>query len=123
MKTKSKEMVLGAFDRLFDKASAKLGIQCDDSDRAVAKQLFEERFATAIEVADNLNISELPDEVMRSMEESIDQLSPAQVVGYIAAMPLARQAQLLMQQISFQAAEQRLIEHLVSQADERYGGN
>jgi hypothetical protein len=57
------------------------------------------------------------------MEDAIDNLSAAQVVGYLAAIPLAHQAQEMLRAIAYRAAEQRLLEHLVSQADDRYGGN
>lgn len=118
-----KEAVLRAFDRLFDKAAAKLRIECNDGEKEEAKRLFAERFSTALEVAGELSMPEIPEEVMRGMEDAIEHLSPAQVVGYLAAIPLAHQAQEMLRAIAFRAAEQRLLEHLVSQADDRYGGN
>src|SRR5579862_2434074 len=118
-----KEVVLRAFDRLFDKAAAKLRIECNDGEKEEAKRLFAERFSAAFEVAGEVNMTEIPEEVMRQMEEAIDHLSPAQVVGYLAAIPLAHQAQEMLRTIAYRAAEQRLLEHLVSQADDRYGGN
>ena len=118
-----KEAVLQAFDRLFDKAAAKLRIECNDSEKEEAKRHFAARFCAALDVAGEITRPEIPEDVMRGMEEAIDHLSPAQVVGYLAAIPLAHQAQEMLRAIAYHAAEQRLLEHLVSQADDRYGGN
>lgn len=118
-----KETVLRAFDRLFDRAAAKLQLEYDDEQKEEAKELFAERFKTALEAANRLNIKEIPEEVMQSMEEAIDQLSPAQVAGHLASIPLAHQAQQIMQLIAHRAAEQRMIEQLIEQADDTYGGN
>lgn len=60
---------------------------------------------------------------MQAMEEAIDHLSPAQVVGYLAAIPLAHQTQEMLRTVAYRAAEQRLLEHLINQADDTYGGN
>ncbi len=118
-----KEAVLRAFDRLFDRAVAKLNLTCDDDEKAEAKELFVQRFQAALDAANQINVEGIPDEVMKAMEEAIDGLSPAQVAGHLASIPLAHQAQQMMQLIAHQAAEQRLIEHLINQADDTYGGN
>ena len=118
-----KEAVLQAFDRLFDKAAAKLRVECSEEEKAEAKRAFAERFSAALEVAGELQMNEIPEEVVRQMEEAIDHLSPAQVVGYLASIPLAHQTQEMLRSIAYRAAEQRLLEHLISQADDRYGGN
>jgi hypothetical protein len=118
-----KEAVLMAFDRLFDKAAAKLRIECNEEDKAQAKQHFAERFSAALDIAGQVYVPEIPEGVMHGMEEAIDQLSPAQVVGYLATVPLAHQTQELLCAIAYRAAEQRLLEHLISQADDKYGGN
>ncbi len=118
-----KEAVLQAFDRLFDKAAAKLRVECTDEEKQEAKRQFAQRFSAALEVAGEISMPEIPEDVMRGMEESIAHLSPAQVVGYLAAIPLAHQAQEMLRSIAYHAAEQRLLEHIVSQADDRYGGN
>jgi len=55
--------------------------------------------------------------------EAIDELSPAAVAGHLATGPLVLHLQEIMQRIALRAAEQRVLERLVSQADERYGGN
>jgi hypothetical protein len=118
-----REAVLQAFDRLFDKAAAKLNVTCDDDEKTAAKQLFADRFSAALDVAGQVTMREIPEEVMRGMEDAIDHLSPAQVVGHLAAIPLAHHAQQMLQTIAHRAAEQRLLEHLISQADDKYGGN
>lgn len=118
-----KEAVLRAFDRLFDRAAAKLQLDCDEDEKAEAKELFVERFKAALDAAGEVDVDEIPEEVMQSMEGAIDSLSPAQVAGHLAAIPLTHQAQRMMQLIAHQAAEQRLIEHLIKQADDTYGGN
>ena len=118
-----KEAVLHAFDRLFDKAAAKLRVTCDEDEKSEAKRLFAERFSSVLDVANQVTMPEIPEAVMHSMEEAIDGLSPAQVVGHLAAIPLAHQAHEMVRAIVHRAAEQRLLEHLISQADETYGGN
>jgi len=118
-----KEAVLLAFDRLFDKAAAKLRIDCTEGEKEEAKRHFAERFAAALDVAGQVNVPEIPEDAMRSMEEAIEHLSAAQVVGYLAAIPLAHQTQEMLRAIAYRAAEQRLLEHLISQADDTYGGN
>jgi len=118
-----KEAVLHAFDRIFDKAAAKLRLECTTEEKADAKHHFAERFSAVLDVAGQVTMPEVPEAAMRQMEDAIDQLSPAQVVGYLAAIPLAHQTQELLRTIAYRAAEQRLLEHLVEQADDRYGGN
>ena len=118
-----REAVLHAFDRLFDKAAAKLRIECNEGDKEEAKRHFAERFSTALDVVGQMPMPEIPEEVMRGMEEAIEHLSPAQVVGYLAALPLAHQTQEMLRAIAYRAAEQRLLDHLIDQADDKYGGN
>jgi hypothetical protein len=118
-----REAVLLAFDRLFYKAATKLRVDCSADEKAEAKRYFTERFAAALDLAGQVTMPPIPDEVICAMEEAIDQLSPAQVVGYLAAIPLAHQTQELLRAVAYRAAEQRLLEHLIEQADDKYGGN
>jgi hypothetical protein len=118
-----KEALLDAFDHLFDRAAVKLNAQCGPGDKAKAKQHFAERFSAALEIAAQVRVPEIPSEVMHNMEEAIEHLSPAQVVGHLASIPLANQAQEMVKMIAYRAAEQRLLEHLIGQADDKYGGN
>jgi len=118
-----KDALLNAFDHLFEKAAAKLHVQCSPEEKEEAKRNFAERFSAALDIAGQVPVPEIPPEVMTAMEQAIDRLSPAQVVGYLAAIPLAQQAQEMMRTIAYRAAEQRLLEHIFKQADDKYGGN
>jgi hypothetical protein len=118
-----KDALLAAFDRLFERAAVKLHVECTAEEQADAKRHFAERFSAALEIAGHVPVPELPPEVMSTMEHAIDELSPAQLVGYLAAIPLAQQTQDMLRTIAYRAAEQRLVEHFVSQADDKYGGN
>ena len=118
-----REAVLGAFDRLFDKAAIKLGIECDERDREEARQTFAQRVSAALDAVAQVQMPQIPEDVISSMEQAIDRLSAAQVVGHLAAIPLAHQAQEMLRAIAHRSVQQRVLEHLISQADETYGGN
>src|SRR5262249_49911632 len=118
-----KEAVLNAFDRLFDKAATKLHVECGTEEKEEAKRHFAERFSAALDVVGQVTSPDIPQEVMKGMEDAIDGLSPAQLVGYLAAIPLAHQAQEMLRAIAYRAAEQKLLDHLITQTDDRYGGN
>jgi hypothetical protein len=118
-----REALLQAFDRLFDVAARKLNVVCSADERAEAKAQFVRRFDAALEIAQRVEVPELPGAVLDEMERAIDELSPAQLVGVIASVPLAQQTQEMLRSIAFRQAEQRLLEHLAMQADTRYGGN
>ena len=118
-----KEALLEAFDRLFDKAAKKLAVECTDEEKEDAKRSFEERFAKLLEALKELQLDELPEEAVKGMEESIDKLRSPDLVALLASVPLAAQAQQLLRQLAFQAAEQRLLEHYISTAEDKYGGN
>jgi hypothetical protein len=118
-----REALLQAFDRLFDAASKKLQVTCTPEERAEAKEQFAQRFDPALAVAQNVEVGDIPGNVVDAMEEAIAQLSPAELAGVIASVPLAQQTQEMLRAIAFRQAEQRLLEHLAQQADTRYGGN
>jgi len=118
-----REALLQAFDRLFDAAAKKLSVVCTPEVRAEAKEQFASRFEHALTLAQKVEIGELPSEVLAAMEAAIAQLSPADLAGVIASVPLAQQTQEMLRAIAFRQAEQRLLEHFALQADERYGGN
>jgi hypothetical protein len=118
-----RDALLQAFDRLFDKAAKKLAVECSESEKAEAKQRFEARFSMLLEALKKLDLPELPDTAVAGMEEAIDKLSPAEVVGLLATVPLVPQAQEMMRLLAYRAAEQRLLEHYVSTASDEYGGN
>jgi hypothetical protein len=118
-----REALLHAFDRLFDAAAKKLNVVCTPEERAEAKTEFASRFAQALGIAEHVQVPELPGGVLEAMETAIAQLSPAELAGVIASVPLAQQTQEMLRAIAFQQAEQRLLEHFAQQADDRYGGN
>jgi ABC-type branched-subunit amino acid transport system substrate-binding protein len=118
-----REALLATFDRLFDKAAQKLNLTCTPEERAEAKQQFEQRFEAALEIARGVEVREMPTEVLDQMEQAIERLSPAEIVGLLASVPLAHQTHDMLRAIAFRAAEQRLLEHYISQADTKYGGN
>jgi hypothetical protein len=115
--------LLQAFDRLFDRAAAKLNVKYTDEERDEARQSFAERFRDAIRVIEASGAARVSSEAMREMEAAIDDLSPAHVAGYLAVGPLAIHLGKVMRSLAVKAAERRLIEDLISQADDRYGGN
>ena len=115
--------MLQAFDRLFDRAAKKLNVECSVEEKEQAKKQFEERFAALLESLRRVNIAEVPAEVLSNMEAAIDRISPTEVVGLLASIPLAHQGHEMMRQVAYRAAEQRLLDHLIQQADDRYGGN
>ncbi len=118
-----RDVILLAFDRLFDKAAQKLSVQCSDAEKADARRRFEERFSMLLEALKSLEIRDLPEEAVVGMEEAIDKLSPADIVGLLATVPLVPQAQEMMRLLAYRAAEQRMLEHYVSTASDKYGGN
>ena len=118
-----KEALLQAFDRLFDRAAKKLHVECTPEEKETAKKQFEDRFAALLEAVAPVDIGEVPDEVLANMEGAIDRISPTEVVGLLASIPIAHQGHEMMRQVAYRTAEQRLLEHLIQQADDRYGGN
>lgn len=120
---KGKEVVLQVFDRLFDRAARKLDLDCDAGARDEARQQFVDRFAFALDAADEFGLDSVPEEVTQSMESALESLSPAQVAGHLASIPIAHHAQQMLRAMAFRAAEQRLLRHLIDQADDTYGGN
>ena len=118
-----KEALFKAFDRLFDKAAHKLSVVCSKEEKDEAKRRFEERFSTLLEALTSLQLRDLPEEAVRSMEEGIDRLSAADLVALLASVPLVTHAQEMLRALAYRAAEQRLLEHYIRSADDTYGGN
>lgn len=116
-----REALLSAFDRLFDAAARKLAVTCTPEERAEAKEQFTRRFESALDVAAKVEVPELPAVVVETMESAIAQLSPAELAGAIASVPLAQQTQEMLRALAYRQAERRLLEHLAAQADTRYG--
>ena len=118
-----RDALLQAFDRLFDAAAKKLNVVCTPEERADAKEQFANRFDQALAIAQKVEVGELPTDVVAAMEGAIGQLSPAELAGVIASVPLAQQTQEMLRALAFRQAEQKLLEHYALQADDRYGGN
>jgi hypothetical protein len=119
----ARDAILAAFDELYDAAAARLNVSATPEERAAARSHFSERFDKALELAGTVDISELPRPVVDAMKEAIAKLSPAELAGVVASIPLAQQTQEMLRAIAMRQAEQRLLEHLALQADTRYGGN
>lgn len=118
-----REVILTAFDRLFDRAADKLRLECSDEERAEAKRSFTERYDDALQVLDQAELPAIPEPTLARMEAAIDQLSPAYIAAHLATGPLALHVQEFMRSLAMRAAEQRLLEHLADRADDSYGGN
>jgi hypothetical protein len=118
-----RDAILSAFDELFDAAATKLNVKATGAERAEARARFADRFDKALELAGTLDIVELPRPVLDEMKAAVDRLSMAELAGVVASIPLAQQTQEMLRSIAVRQAEQRLLEHLAQQADDRYGGN
>lgn len=118
-----REVLLTAFDRLFDRAAEKLSLECTAEERAEAKRFFTERYDDALQVLDQAQFPAIDEPVMANMEAAIDKLSPAYIAAHLATGPLALHVQEFMRALAVRAAEQRVLEHLVSRAEDAYGGN
>jgi hypothetical protein len=118
-----RDALIKAFDRLFDKAAHRLSVECSVEDKEEAKRRFEERFSTLLDALKQVDLRDLPEEALRTMEEGIAKLSPADLVALLASVPLVTHAQDMLRTLAYRAAEQRLLEHYISSADDRYGGN
>jgi hypothetical protein len=115
--------LLAAFDRLFERAAAKLHFEYSAAEKAEARAQFGRRLAPVLDALDALDAGGVPEAALLEMEAAIDALSPADIAGHLAAAPLARHVQRCLRALALRAAEQRVLEYVVSQADDRYGGN
>jgi len=115
--------MLAAFDRLFERAASKLNLECTPEDRDQARRDFVERYDEALKHLDDSEVAPISEPLLTHMEAAIDRLSPGYVAGHLASAPLAMHLYETVRRIELRAAEQRLLEHMVRQADDRYGGN
>ena len=118
-----REVLLTAFDRLFEKAADKLQLECTPEQRAEAKRFFTERYDDALKILDNAEFPAIEEPVLTRMEAAIEELSPAYIAAHLATGPLALHVQEFIRSIAVRAAEQRVLEHLANRAVETYGGN
>ena len=123
MSMSARDAILAAFDELFDVAAAKLNVSCSPEERAAARARFAERFDKALAMAGTVDMAELPRPVLDEMKDAVHRLSMAELAGVVASIPLAQQTQEMLRAIAMRQAEQKLLEHLALQADDRYGGN
>ncbi|HSP96202.1 MAG TPA: hypothetical protein VL049_03005 [Candidatus Dormibacteraeota bacterium] len=118
-----REVLLTAFDRLFDRAADKLHLECTAEERAEAKRFFTERYDDALRILDQAEFPAIDEPVMARLEAAIDRLSLAYIAGHLATGPLALHVQEFVRTLAVRAAEQRVLEHLANRADESFGGN
>ncbi len=118
-----RDALLDAFDRLFQAAATKLQLTVTPEERAEAKAQFAERFAAMLDLTGQFETPALPPEVLSEMEAQISRISPVELAGVLAAIPLAQQGHEMLRSVAFQHAQQKMLEHLAMQADTRYGGN
>ena len=118
-----RDALLEAFDRLFDTAIDKLNTTCTAEERGAAREQFSQRFAPALEMTRGTDVGLVPADVLAQMQAAIGRLSSADLAAMIASVPLAQQTQEMLRTLAFRDEERRLVAHLASQADTRYGGN
>ena len=118
-----RDALLDAFDRLFSAAASKLELEVTPQERADAKEQFAERFSAVLDLTNRFESPPLPPEVVDELEAQVKRISPVEIAGVVASLPLAQQAQEMLRAIAFQHAQQKMLEHLALQADTKYGGN
>jgi hypothetical protein len=118
-----RDALLEAFDRLFSAATTKLDLEVTPKERADAKAQFTERFGTVLDLTDRFESPPIPAEVLGELETQVTRISPLEIAGVVASIPLAQQAQEMLRAVAYQHAQQKMLEHLAMQADTRYGGN
>jgi len=122
--TTPREAILDAFDQLFETAIARLNVSCTPEERTQARTAFAERMTPVFEVVEKTDNFEVPAEAVDEMRQSIDRLSPAEVAGLVASIPLAQHAQEMLKTIAYERARQQLLMHLTEQAEPSpYGGH
>ena len=116
--------MLAAFDRLFAKTAQKLAVSYTEEDLAEAKERFADRMAKVMDALDGLPFdSSVPQDLLTLMENSIEEVSPLQIVAQVAAVTLMQHSQFVLQQVAQRAAQQRLLETALDNVDTTYGGN
>jgi hypothetical protein len=77
-----------------------------------------------LEAAEAAQKLELPASVVGDMRQAIERLSPSDIAGLVASIPLAQRTHELLQAVAFDRARQRLLLHLTEQAEPSpYGGH
>lgn len=116
-----REALLAAFDELYEAALTKLDATATEDERLAARTQFERRFSQALEMTSAVSMAGVPAEALDEMKGAIASLSKAELAGLVATVPLAQRAQEMVRSIAMHAAQQKVLEHLASQADTRWG--
>ncbi|HEV7731785.1 MAG TPA: hypothetical protein VGR62_06470 [Candidatus Binatia bacterium] len=116
-----KDILLTAFDELFEAAITRLDATVTADERQEARAQFGRRFAGVLDVVGTLDVPELPREALDTMKGAIGELSPAELAGMVASIPLAQQTQEMLRVVAVQQAQQKMLEQLAMQADTRWG--
>ncbi|HWP64873.1 MAG TPA: hypothetical protein VNO26_03040 [Candidatus Limnocylindria bacterium] len=118
-----RETILAAFDQLFDTAIARLNVSCTPEERLQAREAFAQRMAPVFELVERSRL-EVPAEAIEDMRRTIDRLTPADVAGLVASIPIAQHTQELLKTLAYERARQQLLLHLTQQAEPSpYGGH
>jgi len=118
-----RDALLDAFERMFSAAAERLDVEVTPEVQSEAKERFAERFSGVLDLTGRFESPPLPAEVLDAMEARVKAISPAELAGVVASLPLAQQAQEMLRGVAIQHAQQKMLEHLALQADTRYGGN
>ena len=119
-----REAILDAFDQLFDAAAGRLDATCTPEERVQARSEFAERMTPILEAVDAAQKLELPTSVLDDMRHAIERLSPSDIAGLVASIPLAQRTHELLTAVAYDRARQRLLQQLTEQAEPSpYGGH
>ena len=118
-----RQVLLNAFERLFARAADKLRVDYTPEDLAQVRDGFADRVTRVLDLVDDAPVEVLPEGTLEALEDAINQVSPVEVAGQLASLPLLQHVQVVLHQIAHQATQQRLLEHALEQADTTYGGN
>jgi len=119
-----RQAILDAFDQLFDAAVGRLSGSCTPEQRAEARAQFVERMTPALDAVEAEQKLELPGAELDDMRQAIERLSPADIAGLLASIPLAQRTHELLRSVAYERARQHLLQQLTAQAEPSpYGGH
>ena len=119
----NRDAMLAAFDRLFKRAANKLNFDYTPEEHAEARRNFTQRYDETLAAFSDVDLPTVSEPALSHMETAIDEVSPTYLATHLATAPLAIHLQEAMRQIVTRKAEQRVLEHLINQADTSYRGN
>src|SRR5215510_2971874 len=111
----NRDAMLAAFDRLFTRAASKLNFTYSPEQQAEARRMFAQRYDETVSAFENIDLPPVGEPALARMETAIDEVSPVYLASHLATAPLAIHLQESLRQIVARAAEQRMLEHLISQ--------